>query len=105
MWRSAARGPGLLLCIGRACLWVLFGADTVSDEGSRCGLCALPHCRGHGCALTQSPPPPVMTAYRALIRPSGEDAMGRSCILDAPPRQGDARGSAEARSSADACLS
>ena len=27
----------------------------------------------------------VMTASRALIRPSGEDAMGRSCILDAPP--------------------
>ena len=40
----------------------------------------------------------VMTAYRALIRPSGEDAMGRSCILDA-------RGSADARSSTDACLS
>ena len=30
-------------------------------------------------------PPLVMTASRALIRPSGEDAMGRSCILDAPP--------------------
>ena len=29
------------------------------------------------------PPPPP--AYRALIRPSGEDAMGRSCILDSPP--------------------
>ena len=44
----------------------------------------------------------VMTAYRALIRPSGGDAMGRSCILDPPPpprRQGDAR------SSADVCLS
>ena len=41
----------------------------------------------------------VMTAYRALIRPSGEDAMGRSCILDPPPGQGDAR------SSTDACLS
>ena len=27
----------------------------------------------------------VMTAYRALIRPSGEDAMGRSCILDSHP--------------------
>ena len=27
----------------------------------------------------------VMTACRALIRPSGEDAMGRSCILDPPP--------------------
>ena len=27
----------------------------------------------------------VMTAYQALIRPSGEDAMGRSCILDSPP--------------------
>ena len=49
----------------------------------------------------------VMTAYRALIRPSGEDAMGRSCILDPPPppRQGDARGSADARSSAGAGLS
>ena len=50
----------------------------------------------------------VMTAYWALIRPSGEDAMGRSCILDSPPpppRQGDARGSADARSSTDACLS
>ena len=48
-----------------------------------------------------SPPPPpreghkdpqpgvfVMTAYRALIRPSGEDAMGRSCILDSPPGRG-----------------
>ena len=46
-----------------------------------------------------SPPPPphlvvvstpqpevfVMTAYWALIRPSEEDAMGRSCILDPPP--------------------
>ena len=30
----------------------------------------------------------VMTAYRALIRPSGEDAMGRSCILDPPPGRG-----------------
>ena len=29
----------------------------------------------------------VMTAYRALMRPSGEDAMGRSCILDSPPPQ------------------
>ena len=37
----------------------------------------------------------VMTACRALIRPSGEDAMGRSCILDSPPRQVDARGSAD----------
>ena len=27
----------------------------------------------------------VMTEYRALIRPSGEDAMGRSCILDSHP--------------------
>ena len=27
----------------------------------------------------------VMTAYQALIRPSGEDAMGRSCILDSHP--------------------
>ena len=27
----------------------------------------------------------VMTAYRALIRPSGEDLMGRSCILDSHP--------------------
>ena len=27
----------------------------------------------------------VMTAYRALIRPSGEDAMGRSCIVDSHP--------------------
>ena len=27
----------------------------------------------------------VRTAYRALIRPSGEDAMGRSCILDSHP--------------------
>ena len=31
------------------------------------------------------PPPPVRTAFQALIRPSGEDAMGRSCILDSPP--------------------
>ena len=33
--------------------------------------------------------------------------MGRSCILDSPPPQGqgDARGSADAGSSADACLS
>ena len=30
----------------------------------------------------------VMTACRALIRPSGEDAMGRSCILDSPPSPG-----------------
>ena len=47
--------------------------------------------------LTPPPPPPVvstsrpgvfvMTASRALIRPSGEDAMGRSCILDPPPPQ------------------
>ena len=44
----------------------------------------------------------VMTAFRALIRPSGEDAMGRSCMLDAPPPP---RGRADARSSADACLS
>ena len=29
----------------------------------------------------------VMTTYRALIRLSGEDAMGRSCILDSPPPQ------------------
>ena len=46
-------------------------------------------------------PPPLDTGYRALIRPSGEDAMGRSCILDAPPPppgQGHARGSADARS-------
>ena len=41
----------------------------------------------------------VMTAYQALIRPSGEDNMGRSCILDSHPGQVDARGSA------DACLS
>ena len=27
-------------------------------------------------------------AYRALIRPSGEDAMGRSCSLDSPPPPG-----------------
>ena len=27
-----------------------------------------------------------MTAYRALIRPSGEDAKGRSCILDPHPQ-------------------
>ena len=27
----------------------------------------------------------MMTAYRALIRPSGEDTMGRSCILDSHP--------------------
>jgi hypothetical protein len=27
----------------------------------------------------------VMTAYQALIRPSGEDAMGRSCTLDSHP--------------------
>ena len=48
----------------------------------------------------------MMTASRALIRPSGEDAMGRSCILDAPPQgQGDACGSADARGSTDACLS
>ena len=51
------------------------------------------------------PPPLVMTAYRALIRPSGEDAMGRSCILDSHPRKVDARSSADARSSTDACLS
>ena len=49
----------------------------------------------------RDPPPPllvvvgtsqpgvfVMTAYRALIRPSGEDAMGRGCILDSPPGAG-----------------
>ena len=30
----------------------------------------------------------VMIAYRGLIRPSGEDAMGRSCILDSPPGRG-----------------
>ena len=30
----------------------------------------------------------VMTEYRALIRPSGEDAMGRSCLLDSPPQAG-----------------
>ena len=29
----------------------------------------------------------VMTASRALIRLSGEDAMGRRCILDSPPPQ------------------
>ena len=29
----------------------------------------------------------VMTAYRALIRPSEEDAMGRSCILDSHPER------------------
>ena len=31
--------------------------------------------------------------------------MGRRCILDSHPRQVDARGSADARSSVDACLS
>ena len=68
--------------------------------------------------ITMTPPPPppltlrvvvstsqsgvfVMTASRALIRPSGEDAMGRSCILDSPPPPG----SADARGSADVCLS
>ena len=30
----------------------------------------------------------VMNACRALIRPSGEDAMGRGCILDSPPGRG-----------------
>ena len=47
-----------------------------------------------------APPPPlvvvstpqpgvfVMTASRALIRPSGEETMGRSCILDSPPEAG-----------------
>ena len=43
-------------------------------------------------SLTPAPPAHpgvfVMTAYRALIRPSGEDAMGRSCILDSPPGAG-----------------
>ena len=49
-------------------------------------------CAGPGPLYTTPPPPGlpapgvfVMTAYRALIRPSGEDAMGRSCILDSPP--------------------
>ena len=37
---------------------------------------------------TSQPGVVVMTAYRALIRPSGEDAMGRSCILDSPPGPG-----------------
>ena len=48
------------------------------------------HCKGGGSpppppteALCQPPPPPSI--YRALIRPSGEDAMGRSCILDSHP--------------------
>ena len=55
----------------------------------------------HTMASCQTPPPTllvvvstsppgvfVMTAYRALIRPSGEDAMGRSCILDSHPGAG-----------------
>ena len=64
------------------------------------GCCGLP---GGGCAaakgcwglykkstesLCLTPPLPnltVMTAYRALIRPSGEDATGRNCILDPHP--------------------
>ena len=29
--------------------------------------------------------PPLPPSSRALIRPSGEDAMGRRCILDSPP--------------------
>ena len=37
---------------------------------------------------TSQPGVLVMTAYRALIRPSGEDAMGRSCILVPPPPPG-----------------
>ena len=39
-------------------------------------------------ASTSQPGVFVMTAYRALIRPSGEDAMGRRCILDSPPGRG-----------------
>ena len=39
-------------------------------------------------SLLRTPPPPVMTASRALIGPSGEDAMGRSYILDPPPGAG-----------------
>ena len=43
------------------------------------------------CVNPPSTSPPgvfVMTASQALIRPSGEDAMGRSCILDSPPPPG-----------------
>ena len=55
------------------------------------------------------PPRPFTPAYRALIRPSGEDAMrtpwAEGAFWIPPPRQGDARGSADAHSSADAGLS
>ena len=47
-----------------------------------------PPCVTFTLRVVMSTPQPgvfVMTACRALIRPSGEDAMGRSCILDPPP--------------------
>ena len=37
---------------------------------------------------TSQPGVYVMTIYRALIRSSGEDAMGRSCILEWPEANG-----------------
>ena len=41
-----------------------------------------------GVVSTSQPGVFMMTAYQALIRPSGEDAMGRSCILDSPQGRG-----------------
>ena len=55
-------------------------------------------------AGTSQPGVFVMTAYRARIRPSGEDAHGQKLHSGFPPRKVDARGSADARST-DACLS
>ena len=81
---------------------VLFGRWMTTARGTP----QEEHRRPVETALFKTPPPPkgclgggasclrvflpgvcVMTAYQALIRPSGEDAMGKSCILD-PPRAG-----------------
>ena len=52
-----------------------------STEGTRVGL-------PPGRRLDPPPSPPPSPPYRALIRPLGEDAMGRSCILDSHPGRG-----------------
>ena len=103
--------PPLLLCgsapltaiprtseVGFPSVWTRTVATTPGSQGE--GPAKEGACNRRSQLVFGPPPPPG-----ALIRPSGEDAMGRSCILDSPPRQGDARGSADARSSADACLS
>ena len=46
-----------------------------------------------------------MTTYQTLMRPLGEDALGRKLHSGFPPKQVDACGSADACNGADTCLS